>query len=212
MLLQNGFFDDATIAGGESHSGRTVSAPPRGLTYDDDGHVNGFNYRLRRLLQNWTEGLGGQGRPDWYGRLPVMDLPDDVIQQYGPAVPQHRMRAAMRARQVAGMALAGVLAASATACGADDGGSMKVSGNCGLGDNTMEVEKVLPTSVIDGLLADGDYKAIGGLIVRDDKLPAAFDGECALQEEGTGRGRSATGAGQPLGRKVRRRAGPAGLR
>jgi hypothetical protein len=83
--------------------------------------------------------------------------------------------------------MVGVLAATGTGCGADDnGGSMKVSGNCGLGENTIAVDRVLPTSVLESLIDEGDYKAVGGLIVRNDKLPAAYDGECAVQEESSG--------------------------
>ena len=88
LLLQNGFFDDATMAeGNKDHGAGQVYAPPPGaLTYDDKGHVKGFDYGSEDY-QNWTEGLGGEGRPEWYGKAPGMDLSDDVIQQYDQQFP-----------------------------------------------------------------------------------------------------------------------------
>jgi hypothetical protein len=88
----------------------------------------------------------------------------------------------MSARRRAGLLLASTLVLATSGCGGDDGGgSMKVTGNCGMGDNSLAVDKLMPDSVLEKLIGDGDYKAVGGLTVQDGKLPAAYDGDCDLQ-------------------------------
>jgi hypothetical protein len=88
LLLQNGFFDDATMAeGNKDHGAGTVYGPPPGaLTYDDQGHVKGFNYGSQ-VYQDWTEGLAGDDRPAWTGKAPGMTVPDDAIQKYDQEFP-----------------------------------------------------------------------------------------------------------------------------
>lgn len=37
-------------------------------------------------------------------------------------------------------------------------------------------------TVLKKIVPDGEYHAVGGLIVRDGRLPAAYDGDCALRD------------------------------
>jgi hypothetical protein len=89
----------------------------------------------------------------------------------------------MTRRPTAGLFLASAVALLAAGCGGDDAGdTMKLTGDCGLGDSKIAVTRVLPTSVLEKLVPYGEYSAAGGLVVKDGRLPAAYDGNCELQD------------------------------
>jgi hypothetical protein len=89
----------------------------------------------------------------------------------------------MTPRPTAGLFLASAVALLTAGCGGDDtADTMKLTGDCGLGESKLAVEKVLPTSVLEKLIPVGAYRVAGGLVVRDGKLPAAYDGNCQLED------------------------------
>jgi hypothetical protein len=89
----------------------------------------------------------------------------------------------MRRRGMAAALAACLVLGGASGCSSDDGTKevpMKISGDCALGDSELALTQLVPESVIGRLVGTGDYDTTAGLVVKDGKLPAAYNGTCAL--------------------------------
>ncbi len=184
LLLQNGFYDESVMkAGSAEMGGKGAAAPPPGaLNRDSDGNVTGFNFASDDYA-NWVQGTSGGGNPPWWGLAPGMDLPGRVRRRVCLDVPQHRMRRVHRSSRLA-LAAACVVLVGVSGCGGDDPpASLQISGDCALGDADLPLTDLVPRSLVKKLVGTGDFKTTPGLVVKDQSLPAAYDGRCDLKDD-----------------------------
>jgi hypothetical protein len=103
-----------------------------------------------------------------------------------------------RRRPVAAAALAAALLAGPGCSAGDDPKTLSISGDCALGEDTgptsssapaaptMAWTTLVPKATLERLVAPDAYKTTPGLVVMNDKLPAAFDGNCDLTRASDG--------------------------
>lgn len=92
------------------------------------------------------------------------------------------MRLALLSRTRLSLIVVGLALASACAGCHSHPTGITVTGNCGLGAHSLAVSRLFPDDLLQRIVAPGDYHAVGGLIVKHGRLPAAYDGDCSLRD------------------------------
>lgn len=86
-------------------------------------------------------------------------------------------------RGLASTVVACLVLVGVSGCGGDDPPTtVKISGQCALGEDVLPLTKLVPGSLLERLVGPGDYETQRGLVVKSGKLPAEYDGRCDLDD------------------------------